>query len=324
MAKIILQPTANKTAYRHYVKTILNPVSIDVIKEYVDLDTYNRISQQYPGGFVYVWGVKDGKNAVNKKKWEKIERGDVTLFSRKGGIFASAVTTMTFHNERLSQELWGIDKDGTTWENIYLVEDVKKINIPYAILNPLLGYKVNMVIQGFSVLSREQSEKLNYKFDLFSREICEEIPEGEYIDCVTKWHDGIDLNIEGTTHRRREQSFLRNYLFAGKNYAVCGICGKTLPVNMLITSHIKKRSECDQQEKLDYKNVVMPMCSLGCDDLYEKGYIYVQEGEIKINKNKWLTEDLKEKVNDLAGRRCDYYNENTQKYFEAHREKFCI
>ena len=102
MNKIILQPTSNKDAYEHYVNTILNPVPVEVLKKYIDDDLYKKIMMQYPNEMVYVWGVTNGVNDVNKRKWDKITRGDVTLFSKKGGVFASAVTTLTFHNKELA------------------------------------------------------------------------------------------------------------------------------------------------------------------------------------------------------------------------------
>lgn len=324
MRKIILQPTSNKIAYEHYVDTIEHAVPIETLKRHVDDRIYEKIAAQYPNGHAYVWGVMNGVKDVNKKKWEKIARGDITLFSKKGGIFASAVTTLTLHNKKLAQELWGVDKNGNTWENIYLLEDVKNICIPYKKLNMILGYKENNVIQGFSVLDDKQSEKLNMEYDLFSKETCEELSEREYMECIVKWDDGEALDIEKQGFRRREQDFLRNYLFKGKSSCVCGICGRTLPVSMMITSHIKKRSECSRQEKLDYKNIVMPMCKFGCDDLYEKGYIYVNDGIVKINSKKWCTDDLKKELQKINGRVCKYYNENTKAYFEAHRKMFGI
>lgn len=93
---------------------------------------------------------------------------------------------------------------------------------------------------------------------------------------------------------------------------------------MLVTAHIKKRSECNKQEKLDYKNIVMPMYKFGCDDLYEKGYIYVQDGKVKINTHKWITDDLKEELNKIADCKCEYYNEHTKQYIEAHRQEYDI
>lgn len=322
MSKIILQPVANKVAYEHYTKTLLNPVSIDMIKQHVDKLTYDHIQMQYPNGNVYVWGVKNGEKNVIKKKWERMERGDIALFARKGGIFASAIITIMFNSKSLALALWGSDKDNNTWENIYLVEEIHNINIPYKLLNSALGYKERYVVQGFNILNDEQSEKVGIKFELFSENICEEVREQDFKEFVVKLEDGNLLDVEGQTYRRKEQSFLRYYLFGRKSEAVCGICGRKLPVNMLTTSHIKKRSECSKEEKLDYKSIVMPMCKFGCDDLYEKGYIYIQDGQVKINDHKWATSDLKEELKKLNGRICEYYNEDTEQYFRAHRQKF--
>lgn len=83
MSKIILQPTANKVAYEHYMNTILNPVSINVIKNHVDIEIYNQMKEQYPDGNVYVWGVKNGEKDTNKKKWEKIVRVILHYFQKK-------------------------------------------------------------------------------------------------------------------------------------------------------------------------------------------------------------------------------------------------
>ena len=231
---------------------------------------------------------------------------------------------MTFHSKSLALELWGVDKVGNTWENIYLVEEVRNIHIPYEIFNSLLGYKERNIIQGFRVLNEEQSDKLGRKFELFSENIGEEVSEREYEDYIIRLENDDLLEVEGQGYRRKEQSFLRQYLFGRKSEAICGICGRKLPVNMLITSHIKKRSECSKEEKLDYKNVVMPMCKFSCDDLYEKGYIYVQDGLVKINHKKWHTADLEKELNELEGRNCPYFNEETSLYFEAHRKKFGI
>ena len=83
MGKIILQPMASKVAYEHYVNTILNPVPIDIIKKHVDESIYNQVREQYPDGKVYIWGVVNGDKNINQKRWEKITRGDITLFSKK-------------------------------------------------------------------------------------------------------------------------------------------------------------------------------------------------------------------------------------------------
>lgn len=322
MNKFIFQPTSNALSRLHYEATIKNPISLTTIKDYLSTDFYGQLSLQYPDGQVRVWGIMNGENNVNKKKWEKITRGDITLFSAKGGIISSAVTTMTLHSKELAAAIWGTDDDGNTWENIYFVKDLKNITIPYSVLNPLLGYHENYVIQGFNILDQEKSQKLNFRFELFSNEVSEEVTDAQYQKAVQALSKQTNLNEKAQTYRRIEQSFLRKTLFGNRASYPCGICGKELPCDLLVTAHIKKRCECTDAEKLDYRHIVMPMCKLGCDDLYEKGYLCVQDGHIRINPHKWATGALQEKLAKLDGRKCEYYNENTKGYFETHRRKF--
>lgn len=72
---------------------------------------------------------------------------------------------------------------------------------------------------------------------------------------------------------------LREHLSHGKKFSTCAICGRELPVNLLVTVHLKKGAECTDEEKLDL-NVVVPMCSLDREALYEKGYIAVSNTRI--------------------------------------------
>lgn len=325
MSRIILQPTSNPKAKKHFRDTIENPVDIKRISRFVDNKTIEKLQDIYPDGNIYVWGVTNGKKGQNEKKWEKISRGDVTLFSQQGGIFSSAVTTMVLKNKELAKELWGIDSDGNTWENIYFLEEIKKINIPYERFNNIVGYKNNNVIQGFNVLDEDKSEKLFSEFNLLSDTYFEEISDTEYKKVFSKLKSQENLDTVLPGNGRKEQAFLRKYLFKGKKTGCCGICGRDLPVDMLITSHIKQRSECTNEERVDYENVVMPMCKFGCDDLYEKGYIYVDDlGKVRINSKKKTTKDMDAMLDKIEGKSCSYFIEESKKYFEAHRYKYGI
>ena len=90
---------------------------------------------------------------------------------------------------------------------------------------------------------------------------------------------------------------------------------------LLVAAHIKKRAECNKEEKLDYKNIVMPMCKFGCDELYEKHYIVITEGKIRNNKSVVLTEAVQRYIQGIEGRDCNYWSENSEKYFVWHHEK---
>ena len=77
---------------------------------------------------------------------------------------------------------------------------------------------------------------------------------------------------------RREQSFLRQYLFGENEVGTCVICGNELPVFLLVAAHIKPRAKCNDAERRDYANNVVPMCLLGCDALFKRGFIVIVDG----------------------------------------------
>lgn len=74
---------------------------------------------------------------------------------------------------------------------------------------------------------------------------------------------------------RREQPALRRYLLAARNEAPCAICGITLPASLLIAAHIVPRSALSHGERLKFDSAAFLACLLGCDALFEAGYVVV-------------------------------------------------
>lgn len=61
------------------------------------------------------------------------------------------------------------------------------------------------------------------------------------------------------------------------------------------------------------------MCKFGCDDLFEKGYITVLNGEIisLVNKDN-LPDSVREYIESLQGKECLKWNKDNAEYFEWH------
>jgi hypothetical protein len=93
----------------------------------------------------------------------------MALFARNGRIFASATIAFTMHNRDLAQKLWWTDSDGTTWEYISFLGDIKNQNILYADFNRAAGYQPNYAIFGFNVLEEERSQAIIAHFELENR-----------------------------------------------------------------------------------------------------------------------------------------------------------
>lgn len=100
---VILQPCASKAAADHYLDTISNSkITIESIKNYLSGQQIKSLREYYPDGKLMVWGIKAG----SKTGWEKVEEGDIGLFSANNYIFASAVVGYKMHNRNLSRRLW--------------------------------------------------------------------------------------------------------------------------------------------------------------------------------------------------------------------------
>ncbi len=93
----------------------------------------------------------------------------------------------------------------------------------------------------------------------------------------TLFSQGTD--VLGESFSRREQYILRKWLFDDNTSSYCAICGENFSASALVTAHKKKRSLCNESERVD-PYVVFPLCVFGCDYLYESGAIKIKAGKV--------------------------------------------
>jgi len=130
--------------------------------------------------------------------------------------------------------------------------------------------------------------------------------------------DGTDMQIKGTF--RREQRALRQHLIGHRESGECGICGRSLSSNLLVAAHIKPRNECSEQERID-PLVVMLACVLGCDSLFDKGFIFIDnEGIVKQSDKFSKSPDLVSFISSLEGKTAKAYSAKASKYFAWHEK----
>lgn len=97
-------------------------------------------------------GSNFGKRDINVTKYNKLMKNDVVLLVDDKGVFEKATITFLDRNANLAKSLWGVDREGQTWENIYYLSNLEKIVINYIELNTLLKRKSNAKVQGFTVI----------------------------------------------------------------------------------------------------------------------------------------------------------------------------
>lgn len=324
--RIILQPIGNRNSRIHYEDTIANEVPLIKIKPFLTGE-FNDLSKDYENGKCMIWGVTEGKNFVNRNKWEKILRGDLTLFYRSKKIIGCATVTKTLRDQKLAEELWGVDENGNTWEYIYFLSHYKNLDINIKHFNSCVGYNENYVIQGFGILDNQKSSKIFDRFIKPSNKILPEFTKNELTETKNEYLKNVNklMSLEKTDHeilsyRRKEQQALRKLLFKNKFNDYCALCNNLYPIKFLVTAHIKKRTKCSEEERKDI-NVVTPMCKFGCDEVFEKGLIYVQNG-ILYSRDNQTNITVKNYIKKIVGNNVKYYNNANKKYFDYHKKLF--
>ncbi|MGS0531984.1 HNH endonuclease [Bacillus mycoides] len=321
MYNVILQPTGNKVAKFNFQSTMRNGIEFEKIKPFLQQEDANNLSEIYKGNLIRVWGITPSPQKI--KQWEKIQRGDITLFSANKQIFASATIAYKVHNLELAKHLWGETDSGESWEYIYFLDEIKHQSISLSVFNRLLDYEEGNLIQGFRVLDQEKSNIIMSAFDLYSSSYApistKEETKKNIKDIIGDLEQSASLDNEIKGKARKEQGILRGYLFNDKKTCNCGICGKEYPIDLLVAAHIKKRAFCSIEERLDIENIAIPMCKFGCDDLFEKGYITVLNGEIisLVNTDN-LPESVRDYIESLQGKDCLKWNKDNAEYFEWH------
>ncbi|TCN32122.1 hypothetical protein EV644_12732 [Kribbella orskensis] len=220
-----------------------------------------------------MWGVAPGQLGVNVAKHERLQPGDLVLFARNRMFFAAGTVTHKFRNKAAAVDSWAHDEYGMTWELMFSLAEVRRIDWPVPAFAALVGYSPNFNVQNFSVLDADKSRAVE---DALASPSPVSTPKQSGFAIAQRVLDG-NLAREVQSAARVEQAYLRQLLLGGRvaTLTQCHLCGRELPVSLLVAGHIKRRSECTDSEKRDVPNVAMLACRLGCDALFEYGYVTV-------------------------------------------------
>ncbi|GEM_PF-1268290 len=146
--------------------------------------------------------------------------------------------------------------------------------------------------------------RTKYRYTLVSDVERKGSPRGSRYDGFRARLRGLtDTDREAVVLGRTEQSILTEWVFAGADHADCALCGRSFSTRALVTAHKKKRAHCTEYERRD-PYIVFPLCLFGCDFLYEKGIISVQNGVIVAGAG-WGGDTERRVVEDLVGRVLD-------------------
>lgn len=321
MTKIILQPCRDPLAYEHFQETVLKEVRLSRIRHFLTAEEQDKLARIYPGGSCRVWGVEPKTKEINVGKWARITPGDIVFFAKDRRIFHSGTVTLTVRNKEAAYELWK-DSGGnppSTWECMYFLTATNSMEISVEEFNAIKGNKLNANIQGFNVLYEDVSQ-----FILEQLGIDEDGAAGEKSRAPVNERQAEERlrNLPRTDRiatvvARIEHYLLTSLLHGNRMENDCAICHKTYPLNLLVTAHIKRRANCSHEERRN-RYIVMPLCKLGCDELFERGYISVVNGRVTAVRKQPQTEAVRQYVGQIQQNACSYYNDQTKVFFEWH------
>lgn len=316
---VAVLPCADPSARENYSKSIEKPVSEDRIRSLLEPFQSEEVERHF-GGPTLIWGVTPGGRDRNRNRWRLLRSGDLALFYRDWEIFSRATVVLKLQNAQLARNLWGEESPGVTWEYLLLLRDLQEIRIPISRYNSALGYKPRNVIQSFEI---HKDDKALQALSLIGIDpVVEEgrdppTPE----DLQARLLALGELDLRGTAKFRTEATIFREHLFGNLDVGKCDICGRQLPAGLLVAAHIKPRSSCTDDERRQL-HVVMRACKLGCDELYERGFIYVDlAGKVRADSQlAHLTPDLQAFADSVEGKTCGAFSDRTRELFRWHRD----
>jgi len=319
MTKIAFQPAGDPMSEENLEKSLYSPVILSEVEALSGTQLARELALTYPGDMARVGGVKRGKRDEQLREWEKLERGDVVLFASGDEVFLSGTITHTIQSKELARELWSEDDKGVTPECIYFIDEMNKQRIPRETINRLCGHEPDMPWDSFTVESERASANVLYAFDLESQVYFPLVPEDEYKRIVQSFNPTEPVDASRRALMRKEEGFLRNQLFRGRAMAECAICGRTYPTQFLVAAHVKAWAECSTEDRLDFENVAIPLCKLGCLELYRRNYVTVIDERVAVTTAKVDSADLRAFLTRIKGRVCTWWR-GSEAYFEWHTE----
>lgn len=311
--RIVLQPAIGGLSPKNIKLSIGKALDLNALP--LDPAERSELTRASHGGPVYAWG------NTHDKAWRYMRPGDVVLFlTQRGGSIEYVGTVIALaQSEKLAGAIWG-DACGD-FQYVYFLASVECSSLSRGQVNEIVGYKDNYpwqqptVIRDVSLVNQLQSLLGSPSQPLPPMDA---IASDDFTGLsLEDAQDGLRL----ATYRKEHQTLKAN-LFKGQLAMRCAVCGELFPKSLLVTAHLKKRSECAPEERID-PAVVLPMCVAGCDALYERGYLSLDAATslvVETPRTAQLTGTYMHKVaKGLVGRCCPYELTARAKYLEWHQ-----
>jgi hypothetical protein len=294
-----LEPTINFAISRQQLREALYPDLAEKILRKISWDKVRAIQ------------VPLGKSKFSAAQWRNIKTGDRVLVVSENRVEYSLIVVGKFSSDKLSQLQPFLNEES----NLFFIYSIESQFLPSAQLtrassrlNELLNSELPFLELDLAVAQvflRDFELDLNHEEEI---QIEMQIAELASLE---------NLDIELSSSYRIEQTLIRKLLLRKRLLNPCFFCGKLFSHQHLVAAHIKQRSKCSQNERLDFRNNVVLACKLGCDHLFELGEFAVgTDGVLEIRTDSL---DLEVAIFlEQLPERCEFYEQTMAHYFEWH------
>lgn len=154
MSQLFIVPASNRRALENVGATLRRRVPLSKL---AGLSRAARdLARAAPDG-VWAWGTRAGSNDINVGTWESLAPGDWVLFYVEGHFPLCARVLVRERSRRVAERLWGSDAEGT-WEYMYLLDEVREIDVPRLLVLDAVGYKASFYPRGFIRVDRDLAD----------------------------------------------------------------------------------------------------------------------------------------------------------------------
>lgn len=324
MAHVIMQPYGNSLGRRNYDRTVSHPISLRESAQHLKSADQVILESAHPSGTVPVWGTTRGERGQMETRWGRIKSGDLVLFIGNNRVTKLSRVTHKFRNASLADVLWEKKETANgqwmSWEFMYAFNQPFDVDITYSELRAALaGGK--LPYREFAVLDENRSKLIIDHIDGLGLEP-PPVPSAAATDRVVREFDATDRSYKAVA--RIEQRYIRQQLL-GAGEARCALCGRIFDERFLVAAHIKRRSDCTEEERRDIPAIAMLACKFGCDELFEQGMIIVNsQGTIEVTGRLTSGVERQYAIDNLRNHAFrDWASKSrSHKYFAQHRERW--
>ena len=149
----------------HYQDTIRNKVAFEKVASHLEPSLGRKLQQVFGGRPMAIWGSRD--SSANRAKFERMNDGDEILIVKGNTIKLLGRVAGKVVSPALSSELWKNLRGDTVegWDLVYFIANAREINLPFSEFCPLVGWKPDLQLRGFTSVAAQRLEAFYAQYD---------------------------------------------------------------------------------------------------------------------------------------------------------------